>query len=76
MINALQIVILLPLIDTKVPANAGMFFSKLTEIAAFDLIEIGEYVDEFLQLPITEPDPSFEASGMESNYFINNLCIW
>ena len=48
MINALQIIILLPLIDTKVPANASMFFSRLTEIAAFDFFEIGEYVDEYL----------------------------
>ena len=48
MINALQIIILLPLIDTKVPANAGIFFSRLTEIAAFDFFEIGEYVNEYL----------------------------
>ena len=74
MINALQIIILLPLIDTFIPANAHMFFSRLTEIAAFDFIEIGEYVQDILELPFTDPvNERFEASGMESTYFINNL---
>ena len=41
MINALQIVILLPLIETNIPANASMFFARLLEIAAFDILEIG-----------------------------------
>ena len=74
MINALQIIILLPLIDTKIPANAHMFFSRLTETAAFDFIEIGDFVQDFLELPLSNPvNERFEASGMESTYYINNL---
>ena len=40
MISALQIIILLPLIDVKMPANAHMFFVRLTNIAAFDFAEV------------------------------------
>ena len=50
MINALQIIILLPLIDTKIPANAGMFFKTLAEYAAFDFVDIGEYADTIFKL--------------------------
>ena len=48
MINALQIIILLPLIETDIPANAHMFFVKLTNIAGFDFFEIDGIVSELL----------------------------
>ena len=74
MINALQIIILLPLIDSKIPANAGMFFKTLAEYAAFDFFEIGEYADAFLKLEQTEPiNTSAESLGIETTYFVNNL---
>ena len=47
MINALQILILLPLLKSSIPANASMVFGQLTKIAAFDIFEIGDYVDEY-----------------------------
>ena len=74
MINALQIIILLPLIDTDIPANAHMFFIKLTNIAGFDFFEIDGIVTDLLDLPPTEPiNERFEASRIETRYFINNL---
>ena len=48
--------------------------SYLTKIAAFDVFEIGEYVEGYLDLEPTDPlNTKFEAIGMESLYFINNL---
>lgn len=74
MINALQIIILLPLIKSNIPANASMFFARLLEIAAFDIFEIGEFVNDYLSLEQTDPiNERYEASGLESKYFINNL---
>ena len=74
MINALQIIIILPLFDTSMPANTGMVFKYLTKIAAFDILEIGDYVDEFLELGQTDPvDNNFETLGFESKWFINNV---
>ena len=51
---------------------------RLTKIAAFDFIEnffeVDDFVNDILQLPVTEPvNESFEASGLQSLYFINNL---
>ena len=50
----------------------------MTEIAAFDFIEnffeVGDFVNNLLGLTVTDPvSGSFEASGLESLYFINNL---
>ena len=67
------------------PANAHMFFARLTNIAAFDFSEVGkvispdfpefdELVNMALELPFADPlNERFEASGLESIYFINNL---
>ena len=74
MINALQIIILLPLIDVKIPANAGMFFKTLAEYAAFDFVDIGEYADAIFKLEPTEPiNTSAESLGIDTTYFVNNL---
>ena len=67
-------IILLPLIETQIPANASMFFETLTEVAAFDFIEIGDAANGILALPPTEPvNERFELSRIESQYFVNNL---
>ena len=43
-------IIMLPLLEASVPANAGQVFQILTEIAAFDVFEISEFVDSYLDL--------------------------
>ena len=74
MINAMQIIVLLPLIETDIPANAHMFFVRLTNIAGFDFFEIDGIVSDLLKLPPTDPiNERFEASRIETQYFINNL---
>ena len=73
-VQVLQIVVILPLLSTNMPANTGMFFSVLQTIAAFDIFEIGEYVDEYLELTPEDPiNEKFETIGMESKYYINNI---
>eukprot|EP00353_Schmidingerella_taraikaensis_P015612 CAMPEP_0185617348 /NCGR_PEP_ID=MMETSP0436-20130131/43152_1 /TAXON_ID=626734 ORGANISM="Favella taraikaensis, Strain Fe Narragansett Bay" /NCGR_SAMPLE_ID=MMETSP0436 /ASSEMBLY_ACC=CAM_ASM_000390 /LENGTH=68 /DNA_ID=CAMNT_0028254911 /DNA_START=277 /DNA_END=480 /DNA_ORIENTATION=- len=48
MINALQIIVMLPLLEANMPANAGMVFRYLAEIAAFDYLDIKNFIDEHL----------------------------
>ena len=74
MLRVLQIAILLPLFKSNIPANSGMVFNVINKVAAFDIFEIGEYVDEFLEMLPSEPvNEKFETVGLESYYFINNL---
>ena len=53
--RALQIIVLLPLLGANLPPNAGKVFKYLTDMAAFDYIEIGDFVDRILSLLPTEP---------------------
>ena len=56
------------------PANAAGFFGYIIEIAAFELFDIKDTVNSILDLPPTGPlTEKFEAIGLESKYFINNL---
>ena len=56
------------------PANAAMVFGQLTKIAAFDIIEIGDYVDEYFKLEATDPvNEKFEAVGLETLYLFHNI---
>ena len=72
--RALQIIIMLPLFRSSIPANAGMVFNVLTQIAAYDVFEIGDYVNDTLELFHTDPvNEKFESIGLETLYFINNL---
>ena len=74
MIEALQVIILLPLLSVSMPANTGKFFGHLTQIAAFDLLETNEFFTEELELEPKEPlSINFEATGFENTYFLNNL---
>lgn len=51
-----------------------MVFEQLTKIAAFDILEIGDFVDEYLYLDPTEPiNEKFDTLGLETLYFINNV---
>ena len=56
------------------PANAGMLFDSLSDIAAFDFFETRDFVNGFLALLPTNPvNEKFESVGIEDLYFINNL---
>ena len=60
LINTQQLIVLMPLFNISIPANAGMFFNQIMEIAAFDIIETGDYLDSALDLERKEPNnPNF-----------------
>ena len=40
----------MPLFKTNIPANALMFFNKIMEIAAFEIVEIAGPLDNLLNL--------------------------
>ena len=74
MIQALQLIILLPLFSCLMPANTGMFINQLTSIAAYDFLEISEYLDNWLSLVPTNPvNEKYDTIGLGSLYFLNNL---
>ena len=75
MVEALQILIFLPLLETNMPANVGEFMGFLMQIAAFDIVDTGAAVETIFDLdPIASPDDiNYEALGMESVYFVSNL---
>ena len=72
------------LFKTRIPANAGIFFTRVMEIAAFDIIETGDTLDEWLELDPIEPDnPNFVTLGLGSIFLLNNMgtlalayCFW
>jgi len=47
-VNALQLLIFLPLFEVYMPANASLFFGKLTELVVFDAYDINDYLFEYL----------------------------
>ena len=55
MINAQQLIIIMPLFDAHMPANVGIFFKQIMQVAAFDVIETEEYINAGLDLPPTDP---------------------
>ena len=64
----------MPLFKITLPANAGLFFKQIMQIAAFDIIEINEPLDNLLDLEPTDPiNENFEAVGFESIYLLNNM---
>jgi len=74
MINTQQIIVLMPLFDITLPANAGVFFNGLMTFTAFDIIDTSPYLDWMLQLEPTDPvNNKFEAVGFESIFLLHNL---
>ena len=50
MINTQQLIVMLPLFNQQIPANAGMFFGFLMNIASFDLLPTDLFYDAYLNL--------------------------
>ena len=64
----------MPLFKIEMPANAGMFFKHVMEIAAFDFYDFGDIIHENMKIEPTDPiDANFEAVGFESQYWMVNL---
>ena len=74
MINTHQLIVLMPLFEIQMPANAQVFFNRINEIASFNMIDIEPYINRILRLEETGPfNPNFSALGFTSLYFLNNM---
>ena len=55
MIHALQIIVHLPMINVRFPANVSMFFSKLLTIANFKVMNVDSLIDKLNQYMGLQP---------------------
>ena len=56
------------------PANAGMYYNILMQVAAFDLISTDEFYSKLVFGKETEPlSPNFATLGFDSMWFSNNM---
>ena len=74
LINAIQLIVYLPLFNLAFPANVYTYFNILIEIANFDLIPGEAIVGSIFTFEEEESDnnPNFEMLGFETNNFILN----
>ena len=64
----------MPLFKTNIPANASMFFAKIMEITAFDIIETTDTLDYLLGIQSKSPEnENFATLGLESIFVVNNM---
>lgn len=74
MINAQQLIVMMPLFDVVMPANAQFLFNQIMYIAAFNYVELDGPINKLLHLNHTEPlNQNFRKLGFESIYFLNNM---
>ena len=73
-INGLQLTTHLPLLNTKFPANAGLFFRHLTEVSTFDVLPHEELLASLTNFPEKESHSlAFESSGYENLFLAENM---
>ena len=74
MINTQQIIVMMPLFSINLPANAGVFFGFIMQIAAFDILPTDSFYDTYFNIDETEPmNSNFEQIGFGSLFFLYNL---
>jgi len=74
MINAVQFIIFLPLFNVMMPANAGMFYNKLTALAIFDVFDMSILTTKLFDIVPTDPvNMKFNTVGLSDLYFIHNI---
>lgn len=74
LINTQQLIVMMPLFQVVLPANAGLFFKAVMSIAAFDFYDFTDAVHMLFEVEPTDPiDSHFEAIGFESQYLLVNM---
>ena len=73
MISTQQLFVMMPLFQIQMPANAGVVFNLIMQIAAFDYIDLSENIYELGVKPTQPIDANFEMVGLESQYLIVNM---
>ena len=56
MINTQQIVVLMPLFDIQMPANAQIFFGFIFELASFNILPLQDFYDQSIGKSILNPN--------------------
>ena len=76
MVNAQQIIVLLPLFNVQIPQNAQSIFKPLMYVASFDVIPTDMIYSEIFPME-QEPEPigneNFEALGFETHLIMNSF---
>ncbi len=76
MINTQQIIVVMPLFNTNIPANAGMFFGFIMNLASFNLLPTDKFYNQYLNMSKDDPgalNSNFEDQGYGSVYLLQNL---
>ena len=74
MINTQQIILMMPLFNLALPANAALFFGFLMQIASFDIIPTDIFYNDVLNWVTTDPvNENFNSVGFGTTLFIYNI---
>jgi hypothetical protein len=75
MINTQQIIVLFPLFNLEMPANAQIFYGFIMELASFNILPMQDFYDKYLPTPEwDEPlNEKFNNLGFQSTFFLNNM---
>ena len=74
MVETMQILLMPAIFKVNIPAVPSELINLMMEVANFDLIEVGEYYDQYFEMPPTGAlTPSLDNIGFETFYFIHNL---
>ena len=74
LVETMQILTVPTLFNVLIPAFPCAIITMVLSIAHFDLIEVGEYFEQWFETPPTQPlTQSLERIGFETSYFIYNL---
>ena len=76
MINSQQLLVTLPMFNQQIPANAGLFYGFIMDVASFDLLPTERFYDTYLSLKdeaSNSLNSNFESLGYSSMYFLRNM---
>ena len=74
LIESQQLVIIMPMFNLIIPAQAAVFFNVLMQVAAFDPIPAEKTIDIWLNLEATGAyKPKFGILGFESMFCVSNM---
>ena len=75
MVNTQQLVVLMPLWNIRLPANAALFFSFIMTIASFDLVPTDTFYDEYFpkMAQTSAINTNFQTLGFSNMYFCYNI---
>ena len=64
---------LLPLHKIRLPANVGLYYTVMMQVAAFDYLEMDEYYNQITGLSTQPLSYNFQMTGYDSLWMINNF---